>query len=78
MQCTQRYLALSSKPTRVSRDGFAGPNANIYLPFYGYYFFDGSVRTFPGGGLIAQDRSRSMNGTHQPGGITGKSGCFCN
>lgn len=62
-------LPLCSQEKVVSRDGNAGPNASIFLPFYdksaGHYFFDGKEATFRGA-TIPQDRSRTLNGLARP------------
>lgn len=46
MACPRRQLLpLCSIPTQMSRDGWAGANAHISLPFYDplYYFFSGAT-----------------------------------
>jgi len=60
-QCTPRYLSLCQIPAGRSRDGYAGPNANIYLPFYGFYFFSGAQYTFPGS-TVPQDNKTFIGG----------------
>lgn len=74
LQCStgvRQYLPMCSIPVQMSRDGYAGPNAHIYLPWYhnsagySYYFFSGAQVAFPDG-YVAQDGSRLMNGRNIP------------
>lgn len=73
----RQYLPLCSIPTQMSRDGYAGPAAHIYLPWYHnsagytYYFFSGAQVSLPGG-TVAQDGSRLMNGLNLPVAVSGK------
>lgn len=60
------YLRLCDIPVRTNRDGYAGPNARIYLPFYGHYFFSGAQIAFPNS-TVPQDRSRTIGGRDLPG-----------
>lgn len=55
-QCTQRYLALCSKPKQLLRDGWSGINAMIFVPFCGFLRADGATITFPNS-TIAQNKS---------------------
>lgn len=70
-------LPLCGIPKVASRDGYAGPNAHIILPFYQYalYFFSGQQYTFPGAD-VAQDQSVSINGLTQVDTYT-KDCCAC-
>lgn len=73
-QCTNRYLSLCGIPARMSRDGYAGENAHIYIPFGGFYFFNGAQYTFPNG-TIPQDKSRFIGGTSKPDTFVKSCGC---
>lgn len=70
-------LSLCSIPKIAVRDGYAGPNAKLLLPFYtyGYWFANGQQYTFPGS-PIAQDPSRTLVGTQKPNTFQ-KSCCSC-
>lgn len=74
---TRQYLSLCSIPTQMSRDGYAGANAHIYLPWYhnsagySYYFFSGAQVAFPQG-YVGQDGSRLMIGRNIPVANAGK------
>ena len=76
-QCTQRYLPLCSIPARMSKDGFAGETAKIFLPFSdaGLYFFSGA-QFVPVGDTVAQDKSKYLGGVAKPDTYM-KEGCFC-
>ncbi len=76
-QCTTRYLPLCSIPAKMSKDGFAGETAKIYLPFSdaGLYFFSGATFA-PVGDTIPQDTSKFISGVSRPDTYT-KEGCFC-
>ncbi len=76
MACRRQLLPLCSIPTLVSRDGNAGNNAHIKLPFCGYYFFDGSQRTFPGGN-VPQNMSQTLTGNTKVGFFTKGFTCAC-
>lgn len=66
MACPRRpLLPLCSIPARMSRDGWAGPNAHIYLPFYGYYFFNGGTLEFPNS-QIPQSTQPFLGGVTKP------------
>jgi hypothetical protein len=68
-------MSLCSIPARMSRDGFGGPNAKIYLPFLtnlanygstgGLYWFDGSIHNFPNA-TVGQDTKRFIGGITRP------------
>ena len=77
-QCSSRYLPLCSIPKLVSKDGWTGPNAHIYLPFSaaGFYFFSGDTYNFPGS-TVAQDQSRTFGGVSKPGSSYHKEGGWC-
>ncbi len=73
----RQYLSLCSIPLQMSRDGYAGENAHIYLPWYhnsagySYYFFSGKQVSSPLGS-VNQDGSRLMNGRNLPTAAAGK------
>lgn len=76
MACAaRRLLPLCSIPNRMSRDGWAGPNAHIYLPFFGHFFFNGQTYTFPNA-TIAQDKRPFLGGISKPNTFT-KNGHNC-
>jgi len=60
-QCTPRYLSLCQTPKVQLRDGEAGANAKIYIPFFGFYFASGETLTAPGS-TIPQNNSFSLSG----------------
>lgn len=65
----REFLPLCTNPVKVSRDGYAGPNASIYLPFYATrYFFSGAV--YPNEPTIPQALQRTMGGRTIPGTYT--------
>ena len=64
--CRVSLLPLCSIPARQSRDGNAGVNASIYVPFYGYYFFNGSTFSNPAS-TIPQDTSLFVSGVSKQG-----------
>lgn len=67
MQCTQRYLPLCSIPKSCNRDGWAGENALIYLPFLDYlYFFNGGIPSFPNG-TVSQYTGKTLSGITKTG-----------
>lgn len=74
-QCTPRYLPLCSIPPVVSRDGYAGASASIYLPFFGRYFFSGAQYTFPNSS-VPQSAARTVGGLSIPGAFS-KEGGIC-
>lgn len=74
-QCTERYLPLCTIPPRMSKDGWAGSNAKIYLPFIGFVFFSGATFT-PVGDTAAQDDKMYLGGLVK-GGVYSKEGCYC-
>lgn len=74
-QCSERYLPLCSIPARMSRDGWAGSTAKIFLPFHGLYFFSGEEYTFPGT-TVPQDGSQFV-GAPTKEGIFKKEGAWC-
>lgn len=49
----------------MMRDGWAGVNAHIYLPFYGYWFASGAVFT-PARSQIAQSTQPFIGGITKP------------
>lgn len=68
----REYLPLCSIPRKMSRDGNAGANASIYIPFIGRYFFSGEQPAYANS-TIAQDKSRFIGGSSKPA----QSGCGC-
>ena len=54
-------LSLCSIPKVANKDGYAGANAKILMPFYGYLFASGATYTFPQS-MIPQDGSRTIHG----------------
>jgi len=62
-------LPLCSQQKVAIRDGYAGAEARIFIPFReagsGYWFASGKVPTFFGA-TIPQDRSRTLSGTSRP------------
>lgn len=62
-------LSLCSIPKAATRDGNAGANAAIFLPFYdlsaGYWFASGQQYTFPNSTAV-QDPTRTLSGTDKP------------
>lgn len=59
--CNREYVPLCSIPRLQLKDGQAGPNAKIYIPFAGFVRADGATMTFPGS-TIPQDNSRFLVG----------------
>lgn len=59
-------IPMCSTPKQASRDGLAGPNASIFLPYYGYvrYFFNGKQYSAPNT-LVAQDNKMTLTGLTQ-------------
>lgn len=74
MQCSPRMLNLSTMPVPTNRDGWAGANAHIYAPFFGFYFFNGQTMTFPNS-TIPQSQARTFRGTTLHNTFV-KEGCF--
>ena len=68
-------LPLCSVPKVATRDGGVGAEARLLLPFYGYWYPSGQELTFPES-AVAQDDSRTLNGTNQPNLFT-KSVGYC-
>ena len=58
-------LPLCSIPKQATRDGQAGENAHLYIPFYGYWFANGDVLDSPNS-TIAQYRGVTLNGQAKP------------
>ena len=58
-------LSLCSIPKTAMRDGWAGSNAKLFLPFYGYWFASGVQLAFPQS-TIPQDASLTLSGTRLP------------
>ena len=59
-------LSLCSIPKIAMRDGWAGANANILLPFYGYWFASGQIYNWPNATDVPQNRSRTLIGQTMP------------
>lgn len=66
MGCNTQYLPLCSIPARMSRDGYAGQYAKIYVPFVGFYMFNGGVLNLPTS-TVSQDHSKFMAGVTKSG-----------
>jgi hypothetical protein len=58
-------LPLCSSQKIATRDGQTGALARLLLPFFGYWYASGQQFAFPNS-TIAQDRSRTLNGTSKP------------
>lgn len=60
-------LPLCSNPRAVTRDGWAGDNARLNIPFFGFWFADGRQigidNTF---GNVAQYPGYTLNGRIKP------------
>ena len=63
--CSKEYVSLCSIPARMSRDGWAGEYAKIYLPFHGLMFFSGATLSTEGG-TIGQDQYPFLGGISKP------------
>ena len=69
-------LALCGIPKLATRDGWAGANARIYIPFLGYWFANGQTIS-DGAGTIPQDKSLTFAGTSKPDNYLKSAGvCF--
>ena len=55
-------LNLCSVPKVLTRDGYAGSNAKVLLPFYGYWMANGATITFSRSQIV-QDISQTVRGT---------------
>jgi len=75
MSCKNEYLPLCSIPARMSRDGWAGENAKIYVPFHGFLFFNGATFS-TASATIPQDKKRFIGGVTKQG-FFKKEGGFC-
>lgn len=75
-QCTNRYLSLCSIPPALNRDGYAGPNAFIFVPFCGYIFASGATISFPGE-TVPQVKRRTIGGLSKATPFS-KEGCYAN
>ena len=64
MQCTPRLMPLCSIPPLLGKEGQSGPNAQVYIPFYGFYRFDGQTYTFPYS-TVPQDSTRFVTGNYK-------------
>lgn len=73
MSCNRSYLPLCSIPARMSRDGYSGKYAKIYIPFAGFFLFNGGTLNLPSS-TVAQDQSKFMAGVTKPG-FSPSSGC---
>lgn len=56
-------MSLCSIPKVATKDGYAGANAKLLLPFYGYWFANGAQYTWPAS-TIAQDNSGTIHSTN--------------
>lgn len=61
MSCNRQLLNLCDVSRIQLKDGQAGANAKIYVPFLGFVRADGATMTFPGS-TIPQDKSRFFAG----------------
>lgn len=59
-----QLLPLCEVPKLATRDGYAGANASLYLPFYGYWFADGKQLAFPQS-VVAQNPSPVISGEYK-------------
>lgn len=57
-------LPLCESPRVATRDGWAGQNAHLFLPFYGYWYADGKVLTFPRS-QVAQNPALTISGEYK-------------
>lgn len=71
----KQLLPLCSIPKIAMRDGWAGPNAHILLPFYGYWFASGQIYDFPAA-TVAQNQERTLIGQTMPNTFA-KDCCSC-
>lgn len=62
-------LPLCSSEKVAIRDGYAGANARLFIPFLdegnGYWFASGQIPTFRGA-TVPQDGSRTLAGVSRP------------
>lgn len=56
-------VPLCSIPVVATKDGNSGVFAKLLLPFYGYWFANGSTYTWPNS-TRAQDHSRTIHGVN--------------
>lgn len=57
-------LPLCSVPKLATRDGWAGENAHLLLPFYGYWYADGKQLAFPESTAV-QNPARTISGEYK-------------
>lgn len=57
-------LPLCELPKLAMRDGYAGRNAHILYPFYGYWYADGKILTFPDS-QVAQNTALTVTGEYK-------------
>lgn len=74
---TVQLLPICELPKIANRDGYAGANSHIYIPFYGLYFDSGQQFSFPSDTNVPQNRSRTLVGTAKPDTYV-KDCCTCN
>ena len=74
---TNVLLPLCSLQKVATRDGYTGPNARVWIPFFGYWFADGrQIFTNNVRADVAQNRSYNMQGLIKPN-VFKKDCCSC-
>lgn len=69
------FVPLCSIPVQATRDGYGGPNASVYVPFYGRWYADGREYIYPNS-EVPQNRARIIGGRNIPG-VGGNKGFSC-
>lgn len=57
-------LPLCELPKVAMRDGWAGQNAHLLVPFYGYWYADGKILSFPDS-EVAQNTALTVSGEYK-------------
>lgn len=73
--CRREYFNLCNRPRALGRDGWAGANAKIYLPYLGFYLFSGATLSFPAA-TVPQNRARFIGGVKRANTFS-KNNCEC-
>lgn len=74
---TDQLLSLCSRQKITTRDGYTGPNARVWVPFYGYWFADGrQIYTDNTFADVAQNTAMNMSGLIKPN-VFQKDCCSC-
>ena len=73
--CNRQYLSSCYVPNVQSRDGQAGLNASIYMPFFGRYFFSGESFDYATAGRMPQDKKRFIGGIYKKPLANANCGC---